>query len=247
MIRKDRKPIFYKTKDFNKIVLEFLFPFKKREEYTIYQALLLRMLPYKTNRFPTEEAFSNALISNYVLGFSLTHARLSNEEDCFKYTVVLPDNAVLQESGYSFSDTFSFIMDAIYHPYQKENCFYESELTTSKQKLKTSLQNTLKKVEGYASIRLDDLIDDAGYFEDSLYKHQEEIDLVDVRELYAFYEEVIGKKRPLVFGIGNITEEMESVILTSLPDYPVVSVTKKIYRSVYGTKKGKDSRRRKGL
>lgn len=226
MEEKDRKPIIYKTKDFNKIVLEFLFPFKKEEKYTVYKALLLRMLQHKINRFPTEETFSNALIKNYVLDFSLTYARLSNNEDCFKYTVVLPDREVLQDSEYHFKDTLSFVIDAIYNPYHKKQCFYESELEIAKTKLKTSLQNTLKKVEGYASIRLEDLIDDAGYFKDSLYKHQEEIDLVNNNALYAFYEEVIGKKRPIIFGIGNISKEMENEIIATFPDYPTVGVTK---------------------
>ena len=231
MIEKDRKPIIYKTKDFNKIVLEFLFPFKKEEKYTVYQALLLRMLQNKINRFPTEETFSNALICNYVLDFSLTYFHLSKEEDCFKYRVVLPDKQILQDSDYHFQDTFSFVMDAIYNPYHKNQCFYESELVIAKTKLKTSLQNTLKNVQGYASIQVDELIDDAGYFKDSLYKHQKEIDLVNSKELYSFYEEVIGKKRPLVFGIGNISKEMENGIISSLPDFQVATITKEYIES----------------
>lgn len=211
-----------KTDAFHKIVLDFIFPCKRCEDFSIYGNLLVRLLTKKTKKFPDEEAFSNALIENYVMDFSFSKSNCG-ENWFYTFHIVLPDNKVLKDKKYDYKKTLEFVINSIYEPFSLNNAFYEQELEIAKKKLKTYIEGGFKNINSYAQIRLEELIDDCGYFNDSLYKHQEDIENITAKELYAYYKNTIETKQPLVFVLGNVEKNFVNILKKVLPKLEKVS------------------------
>lgn len=206
-----------KTDAFHKIVIDFIFPCCVREDFSIYGNLLVRMLTKKTNAYPNEEAFSNALIENYVMDFSFGKVRCG-ENWFYTYRVIIPDKNVLKDSEYDCEKTLKFIKNSIYEPYALEDSFYDSEVENAKNKLKIYIEGNFKNINRYAHMRMEELVDDAGYFNDALYKHKEEIESVTSADLFHYYQEVIENKCPLVFAVGNIQDDFIKALENVLPN-----------------------------
>lgn len=206
-----------KTNTFHKIVIDFIFPCQRNEDFSIYGNLLVRMLTKKTNKYPEEEAFSNALIENYVMNFSFAKANCG-ENWFYTYRVIIPDNEVLKDKEYNYEKTLKFILEAIYEPYALKESFYESEIENAKNKLKLYIEKDFKNINRYASIRMEELVDDVGYFNDALYKHKDEMEKITSINLFRYYKNVIQRKCPLVFVVGNIKEDFVKTLEKILPN-----------------------------
>lgn len=220
---KSKKEIqILKTDAFHKIVIDFIFPCQRCEDFSIYGNLLVRLLTKKTKKYPNEEALSNALIENYVMDFSFSKSNCG-ENWFYTFHIVLPDKKVLKDGEYDYEKTLKFVTESIYEPYALNHAFYESELALAKKKLKTYIEGGLKDINHYAHIRLEKLIDKEGYYKDSLYKHQEDIEKVTEENLYSYYKETIGNVCPLVFVLGNIDENFIDIMDKILPNKKVAS------------------------
>lgn len=207
-----------KTESFRKIILDFIFPCHRSEDYSVYGNLLVRLLTKKTNQYKTEEEFSNALIENYVMDFSLSKMNCG-ENWFYMYRFIIADNAILKDSQYDYQKTISFIMDTIYNPYALSDSFYLEEVENAKNRLENFIESGFKNINSYASIRMEELIDDCHYFSDSIYKHKKDIQAITGKELYSYYKEVIGSKRPLVFASGNIKDFFADLLKQSFGEF----------------------------
>lgn len=203
-----------KTESFRKIILDFIFPCHRNDTFSVYGNLLVRLLTKKTNQYKTEEEFSNALIENYVMDFSLSKSNCG-ENWFYMYRFIIADNAILKDSQYDYQKTLSFIMDTIYNPYALSDSFYKEEVENAKNRLSVYIESGFKNINSYANIRMEELVDDCHYFSDSIYQHKKDIHKVTSKELYSYYKEIIGSKKPLVFAYGNIEDSFADLLKKS--------------------------------
>lgn len=201
-----KEVINLKTNNFNKIVIDLVFVSSLDDDFIIPGSLLVRMLTKKTNEFSTEENFSNALIKNYVLDFSFSKQNCANNF-IYTYHITIPDKEVLQDQEYKYIDTLRFLKKAIYEPYANKDAFYEEEVNKAKENLKNYIESRLKNIDSYSSLKLDDIIDDLGYFKNSIFKHQDEIDNITGKDLFKYYKSIIQDKNPLIFVVGNTNDD----------------------------------------
>lgn len=206
----------YKIDTFHKIILDFVFPCERNKDFSIYGNLLVRLLSKKSKTYPTEEAFSNALVENYIMGFSFSKSTCG-ENWLYTFHVTLADNTVLKENDYDYKKTLQFLIKAIYEPYALKDSFYESEVEIAKNKLKTYIESGYKEIKSYASIRADEIVDEENYFFDSIFRHQEDIEKVTNTELFSHFKNVIQTKCPLVFAVGNINDTFIKTLENVLP------------------------------
>ncbi len=224
----------YKTKNFHKIVLDIVFPCVRKENYSIYGNLLIRLLSKKSNKYPTEEMFSNALIENYVMGFSFSKS-ICGENWFYTFHVVLADNSILKEKEYNYEKTLQFVFDSIYNPFALDNSFYASEMEIAKKQLSNYIESGYKNIKHYASIRTDEILDDENYFFDSPFYHKEDIENITEQELFSYFKEVIYKKRPLLFIVGNVDSNFVNIfekILSKKEENFLIPYTIKPYPKV---------------
>lgn len=205
-----------KTKAFHKIIVEFVFPSERIDAFSIYGNLLIRLLTKKTKNYPTEEAFSNALIEHFVMSFTLTKSNCG-ENWFYTYHMEIADNKILKEKDFSYQKTIDFLLDAIYNPYALEDSFHEEEVEIARKRLSTYIESGQKNILSYSSMRLEEIIDDCGYFNDSIYQHQDDIKRVSSQDLYSYYKEAIGSKRPFVFIAGNVEDSFVKLLKESFP------------------------------
>lgn len=211
-----------KTEAFSRIIMDFIFPVERNKDFSLYGNLLVRMLTKKTKQYPNEEAFSNALIEHYVMDFSLSKSTCG-ENWFYTFHVVLPDKQILKEENYDYQKTLQFVMNSIYEPFALENTFYEEELEIAKNKLKMYIESSYKNIKSYASIRIDELIDDCGYFFDSIFNNKEQLETISAKDLYKHYQETIKSVCPLVFVVGNIEDDFLKAVESNLPKKKIVT------------------------
>lgn len=212
----NRKINVVKTEAFHKIMIDFIFTVERNKDFSLYGNILVRMLTKKTKKYPEEEAFLRALVEHYVMDFSLSKGNCG-ENWFYTYHVVLPDKLALKEKSYDYQKTLQFVMESIYAPFGKENSFDDAEVEIAKNKLKMYIESAYKNIKSYASIRMDDLVDDCGYFSDSLFQNKEQLETISKESLYKYYKETIQGVCPLVFVVGNVDKEFLDAVENSLP------------------------------
>lgn len=143
-----------KTNEFNKIIIDFIFPVKREKNFSLYGNLLVRLLTQKTNVYPKEEDFSKALIKNNCMDFSFSKSECG-ENWFYTYHIVLPDNKVLKDPEYDFKTTIFFLLNSIYEPYGLGTSFYEEEFLHAKEKLKIFIEQNLANSNYYAQLELE--------------------------------------------------------------------------------------------
>ena len=217
MIEISKKAYLKKTNSFKKIFIELIYPYKREENWTIHASLLIRMLLKKTNEYNDEEAFSNALIKNYIMSFQISKYNMGNNS-IFKIHIAIPDNKILKDKEFNYQKTFSFFLKAIYDPLTINGFFDKKELDKAKKELKNDIDKSLNNITSYTSIKLDEIIDDEKYFTDSIFNHYNEIDQLTVEDLYNFYNEVIKTKQPAVFILGNVDKQFGEDLMNLFPN-----------------------------
>lgn len=218
MIKVSKEPVIIKNDSFKKIMLNLIFPcsHKWKDSTVVYSSLLIRLLLEKTECFSSKEAFLNAQIQHYVLSMKLSKYNMGKNH-CISMSITIPDAQILQDKDYSYQKTIRFIFDSLYHPYKIDNAFSMDDVEKAKNRLKHYINNSFKDIMSYSSIRMDEIIDDEGLFNDTLFKHKNEIDKIDEKSLYQFYQETIQKNYPFIFVLGNVDSTFGDIIKNELP------------------------------
>ncbi len=206
-----------KTTAFSRIIIDFIFPVERNKDFSLYGNLLVRMLTKKTKKYPNEEVWDSALTEHYVMNFSLSKGQCGKNW-FYTYHVVLPDKGILKEEDYDYQKTLQFVMESIYDPFALEDSFYEKEIEIAKNKLKMYIESVYKNIKSYASIRTDELLDDCGYFSDSILNNQEQLESISKENLYKYYMENIQNTSPHVFVVGNVKEDFLHALECNLPN-----------------------------
>lgn len=203
-IKIPKRPVIIKNEDFQTIIIRVMFPFYDEDEYLTKLTLLPSMLMYMNNKYQTEEEFQKNRKKNYILSTSCNRITVGTNM-CLCFSMVIPDVNAL---GFdNLEEQFKFFSEMIYNPKIIDGGFDKNELTREKRNLELSIDNALKNLKPYQSVRGLELIDDEGILSSTVENHRYQLDDINPMNMYDLYQQIISSYHPLVFAFGNIDEE----------------------------------------
>lgn len=194
-------PTFFLNKDFQTIQIKVVFPFKYDDSSIAMMHLLPGMLHNVCAKYPTEKELSQYVRSICVLACFCTCTTMV-DIGYFTFNFMIPDIHSLKEDY--LEDQIKFLSEVIYNPKIKNGRFYEQELQREKDNLKVDIEKILKDTGSYAMLKAKDIVDKDGRFSSSIYNHTNQIDDVNTKNLYDYYNKVIYSNHPLIYIFGNV-------------------------------------------
>ncbi len=211
-IKKEKKNYnlyIMKTNDFKVVNISFVFQRKNSMEDELYRTLLKRILFLKTAKYDSLEKLSSAgaeiynpkvfvktQTSSIYRTFNL-RAEFINE----KYT----------EDGMNKSN-IEFIMDYFWHPFIKDGAFDKETFDLCKKNYIEELKSAKNYPEEYA---LDECWRSLNLYEFKLPTNEELIKIleeIDEKKLYSYYKSMFTEDSLDIFIVGDVTDDMETVI-----------------------------------
>ncbi len=204
MLNIPKRPVIIKNKDFQTLIVRVMFFYQEQESDLAKLTLLPNMLMYMNNKYPTEEEFQTNRRKKYILNVSCNKSGVGTTMSlCFN--LIIPDVEAL---GFdNLEEQFEFFSEMIYNPKIKNQEFNHFELDREKRNLQLSIENGLKELRVYHSVRGLELVDDEGILSRTVENHREQIDEVTPNNLYEFYLKLIKRYKPAVFVFGNVDEK----------------------------------------
>lgn len=217
------KPTILKNKDFKTIQIKVMFPFENSIDNLANMQLLPSMLKWKNNIYKTEDSFQIAKNKLFILGYSVYFNAVGPDAE-YTFSLSIPNKDVLNNN--LLEDQIKFFSECIYNPYVINNKFDEFDLEREKKNLKLGIDNALKNLKPYQSIKIKELIDDVGLMKRDIIFHRELIDDVSCESLYKHYCDIVLNAQPMIYIMGDVNEKE----LTEL-------CNKYLYRNSFNDKK----------
>lgn len=195
------KLIIVHNEDFQTIIVRIMFPYQEKEENLAKLSLLPNMLSFMNNKYQTEDEFLKNRKKNYILSTSCNRLTVGTTH-CLCFSMIVPDCNALGFNN--LENQFSFFKEMIYNPKTKGNAFDDVEVEREIRNLNMSIDNSMKRLSFYQSVRALELIDDVGILSRGVENHREQIDDITSENLYALYSEILKEYKPAVFVFGNV-------------------------------------------
>lgn len=195
------KPIILKNTDFQTIIVQVMFPYKKQKNDLAYISLLPSLLNTMNNKYTSEHDFVLERKKLLILNTSVSRTSIG-ETGYFSFNLVIPDTFALGKD--LLDEQFSFFKEIIYNPRIENDGFLEFELTREIDNIRRSIDNGMKNMMPYHSYKIKKLIDDEGILSESLIDNQELLDKVTPQNIYNFYLNTIKNSKPMIYVFGNV-------------------------------------------
>lgn len=198
------KPVILKNTDFQTIIVQVMFTYKKEKKDLAHISLLPALLNYMNNKYKNESDFVLERKKLMILNTGV-HRASFGDNGCFSFDMVIPDTYAL---GKDILDVqFSFFKEIIYNPRIENDGFLEFELEREINNIKRSINNVLKNMMSYHSYKVKKLIDDEGFLSENLIDNVNLLDEVTPQSIYDFYLRVIKNAKPIIYVFGNVDEK----------------------------------------
>ena len=198
------KPTILKNSDFQTILVQVMFFYKKEHKDLAHISLLPALLNSMNNIYKTESEFVLERKKLMILGTNVSRASIG-DNGYFSFHMVVPDTYALGND--ILDEQFAFLKEIIYNPRIENNGFLSFEINKEIENIKRSISNCKKNMMPYHSYKIKNLIDDEGYLSDSLINNEELLDEVTPQSLYEFYLKFIKEIQPSIYIFGNIDED----------------------------------------
>ena len=198
------KPTILKNSDFQTILVQVMFFYKKDHKDLAHISLLPALLNSMNNKYKTESEFVLERKKLMILGTNVSRASIG-DNGYFSFHMVVPDTYALGND--ILDEQFAFLKEIIYNPRIENNGFLSFEINKEIENIKRSISNCKKNMMPYHSYKIKNLIDDEGYLSDSLINNEELLDEVTPQSLYEFYLKFIKEIQPSIYIFGNIDED----------------------------------------
>lgn len=204
MLKIPNRPVIVKNEDFQTVLVRVMFPYQEDDENLAKLTILPNMLMFMNNKYPTEEEFQKNRRKKYILNASCSKMVVGTTM-CLCFNLIIPDTTAI---GFdNFEEQFEFFSEMIYNPKIENNGFDKFEIEREKKNLQLSIENGLKDLRVYHSVRGLELVDDEGILSRTIENHREQITEITPENLYELYLDIIKKYKPTIFVFGNVEEE----------------------------------------
>ena len=198
------KPKFFQNQDFKTIQMKVIFPFERCSSDIAKCAILPGLLHTMCLKYPTEASFALEGKRLYVLANYCLYNTIG-DTSYFEFNFMVPDTESLRKD--LLEEQMKFFHEMIYHPKVKKHSFDSIEFQREVDNLRMDMEKLLKDPTGYTMVHAKEKVDDGGFFSDTIFNHQEQIDEVTPETLYEFYLKTIYQNKPLVYFFGNCPEQ----------------------------------------
>jgi len=198
------EPVIIKNNDFKTIQIKVIFPFQRKEEEMVKANLIPNMLQLVCEDYPTEKEFSMAEESLFILN-SFCGYNVLIDKGYFTFNMIIPEVDALGKD--LLDEQFLFLSKIMYHPKLKDKHFCHEEFEREIMKMKMDIESAFQHPESYADIKSREVLDPDGIISNTIFNHQELIDLVNEENLYEFYLDKIYNNDPFIFIFGNVNEK----------------------------------------
>ncbi len=203
-IKMNPTPIILNNTDFQSIILTVMFPFQETVEDLAKIQLLPRLLNKMNNKYPTEESWQLEKKKNFILSAGCSKSVIGST-GYFSFDLVIPDVKSLEMD--ILEKQFSLFSEMIYNPKVDNKQFDNFEFEREVSNIKLGMNNALKNIRSYHSIKIRELVDDEGILSRDLIHNQELLDEVTPSNLYEYYLEVIKNNQPIIYVMGDVSLE----------------------------------------
>lgn len=204
MLKIPNRPVIIKNEDFQTVLVRVMFPYQEDDKNLAKLTILPNMLMYMNNKYPTEEEFQKNRRKKYILNVSCNKMVVGTTM-CLCFNLIIPDTSAI---GFdNFDEQFEFFSEMIYNPKIENNGFDKFEIEREKKNLQLSIENGLKNLHVYHSVRGLEYVDDEGILSRTIENHSEQIAEITPENLYELYLDIIKKYKPAIFVFGNVEEE----------------------------------------
>lgn len=192
-----------KTNKFKTIMVRVVFqrPIKK-EEITI-RNVLSDMFLQSSKKYKSKRELSIKAQDLYAADITTGNSRLGNYIVTNFYLSLLNDKYT--EEG-NFEAGLEFLSEIIFNPDVKNNKFNSKQLDVVKTNCRSALNSIKEDASNYSVIRMFEELDNSA----SSYRmngYLEDLDNIDVDNLYSYYESMIKSDLVDIFVIGDVDEE----------------------------------------
>ena len=198
------KPKILKNTDFQSIIIQVMFPYKKEMKDIAHINLLPALLDRFNNKYQNESDFISERKKLMILNTGTSRTSFG-DNGYFSFDMIVPDTFALGKD--LLEEQFAFFKEIIYNPRIENDGFLEFELEREISNAKRSIDNALKNMMPYHSYKIKKLIDDEGFLSESLIDNKELLDKVTPNSLYEFYLNVIKNSKPIIYVFGNVDED----------------------------------------
>ena len=196
-----KRPIIVKNEDFQTIIVRVLFPYQEDDDLLAKLTILPSMLMYMNNKYQTEEEFQKNRKKNYILSTSCSKLTIGTTM-FLGFNLVIPD---VDSLGHDYLEKqFNFFSHMIYDPKVVNGGFEEFEVEREKRNLNLAIENGMKNLKVYQSVKGLEYIDDEGFLSRTVENHRHQIDGITPQNLYELYLDIVNKYCPIVFVFGNV-------------------------------------------
>lgn len=193
-----------KTKKFNTIITEFLFPFSFEKKEGMQKALLPSLLVYTNQKYPVEENFRKEISKRSIFTLNASIKEIG-KQSFLSFIMVTPDKKTIKEDVYP--KALSFFLETIYHPNIKNGKFKQTLWEREKKELKKDIESVPYTISAYHHFQIWDFIDPKEEYYVRPIKHKEKLDTLTNKEMYEFYQKIVSHKRPIVFVYGDFIKK----------------------------------------
>lgn len=198
------KPVILKNTDFQTIIVQVMFPYKKETKDLAHISLLPALLNYMNNKYKNEADFVLERKKLMILSTGINRTSFG-DNGYFSFNIIVPDTYALGKD--LLDEQFSFFREIIYNPRIEDDGFLEFELNREINNIKRGIDNILKNMMPYHSYKVKKLIDDEGYLSENLIDNIDLLDKVTPKSLYEFYLKVVKNAQPMIYVFGNVSEK----------------------------------------
>ena len=198
------KPVILKNTDFQTIIIQVMFPYKKEVKDLAHISLLPALLDSMNNKYKNESDFVLERKKLMILNTGVNRTSFG-ESGYFSFNMIVPDTFALGKD--LLEEQFAFFKEIIYNPRIEYDGFLEFELDREVNNIKRSIDNSLKNMMPYHSYKIKKLIDDEGVLSESLIDNQDQLDKITPQSLYEFYKKYIRDSQPIIYVFGNVDEK----------------------------------------
>ena len=171
--------------------------------------LLKMVLLDSNNTYKTERELVKATENLYDLKLISSTSRIgTNSNIAFKLRFL---DEKYTEEGMN-EESILFLLDIIFNPNIKDNCFDKDIVNKNKEKLKKSIISIKDSKLKYALLKLFEKTENMPYSKNS-YGSIEELEKIDEKSLYEYYKNMLKNDIIDIFVVGNIDNEKIKDIL----------------------------------
>lgn len=176
-------------------------------------ALISALLRRGTKNMQTQEEISKQMELMYGASFDCGLDKTGDNQVLKFYIEVINDNFLPQKGEDMLKTAIQKLLEIVFNPYKENNSFKEQYVEQEKNNIKQRIEGKIDNKARYALDRcIEEMYPNSPF---GLYKfgYIEDLEGINGKDLYSYYNELINSCKIDIFVSGNINKETEKIVI----------------------------------